>query len=205
MHTVLQHRPSSRELKLSASVLSDWPHPCMGCTCRAGTTLALGTTFQSPAFRVMGAVAAVCQTAVWLFVGSMTVYHGWAGQLFHPPCLSAPQATFLEPDDALPAAAVLLEHRLQQPRPVVLTASALGTLRHRIEDTKLLEGFLSEALEPGTHSKLVLPVTRVGSSLPVTRGGSSPAGVPAGLMSPVNSMDSPFANVGVNLRPFRGA
>lgn len=189
-------------MKLSASVLSDWPHVVTyAWTVSAGTTLALGNTFQSPAFKVMGAVAAVCQTAVWLFVGGMTVYHGWAGQLFHPPCLSTPQATFLEPDDELPAAAVLLEQRLEQPRPVVLTASALGTLRHRIEATKHLEGFMSEALVPGvcrtsTNSKLVLPVTRVISS---------PAGIPAGLVSPVNSMDSPFANIGVNLRPFRGA
>lgn len=161
----------------------------------AGTTIALGNVFQSPALKVMGAVVCCCQTAVWLFVAGMTAYHGWAGQLFHPPCLSLPQAALLNEADELPAAAVLLEHRLEQPRPILLNASTISTLRHRIEETKRLEGFLSEALESGayrTHSRLELPEPRVASS---------PVVVPARL-HPIASMDSPFANVRVNSRPF---
>uniref|UniRef100_A0A383VX02 C4-dicarboxylate transporter/malic acid transport protein n=1 Tax=Tetradesmus obliquus TaxID=3088 RepID=A0A383VX02_TETOB len=94
----------------------------------AGTTLALGHTFHSFAFTVAGAAFSCCQVAVWLFVASRTLYQGWAGDLFHPPCLSPP--ALLAEHLAAPSAMMRLEKRLSLPSSALPT---LATLRRQLD------------------------------------------------------------------------
>ncbi|WIA33879.1 hypothetical protein OEZ86_006979 [Tetradesmus obliquus] len=94
----------------------------------AGTTLALGHTFHSFAFTVAGAAFSCCQVAVWLFVDSRTLYQGWAGDLFHPPCLSPP--ALLAEHLAAPSAIMRLEKRLSLPSSALPT---LASLRRQLD------------------------------------------------------------------------
>lgn len=69
--------------------------------------ITLGVFFQNLAFRILGAAMGCCQVAVWLFVAGATIHRGFAGELFHPPCL-APLAS----EEGLSSKASGLERRL---------------------------------------------------------------------------------------------
>ncbi|WIA13733.1 hypothetical protein OEZ85_007284 [Tetradesmus obliquus] len=99
----------------------------------AGTTLALGHTFHSFALTVAGAVFSCCQVAVWLFVATRTVYQGWAGDLFHPPCLSPPRLLSEILAAPVPSAVVKLEQRLSTPPSALPTAATIASIRRRLE------------------------------------------------------------------------
>lgn len=73
------------------------PNLHLHSTLPAGNTLALGHVFRSTAFTILGALVSGWQITVWLFVACMTAYHGWAGNLFHPPCLSVPASPADQP------------------------------------------------------------------------------------------------------------
>lgn len=123
---------------------------CQTCCCPhsalpTGATLALGHVFHSKPFEILGALVGGWQIAVWLFVACMTVYHGWAGNLFHPPCLSLPASPA---DQPLSRQASILEDRLDQQPSVLLNTTAVRHLQHHMDSFKRLETVLQGGPDP---------------------------------------------------------
>lgn len=136
--------------------------PTSFVTLHTGTTLALARVFHSTTFRIIGALVSAWQIAMWLFVACMTAYHGWAGNLFHPPCLSLPAS----PADPPPTRqASILEDRLDQHPSVLLNTTAVRHLQHHMDSFKRVEVYCKA---PWTQARLMTP----------TRGRAFPAQVP---------------------------
>jgi hypothetical protein len=57
----------------------------------AGSTLAIGHSMDSDAFRGIGTAAVVLHVLLWLFVTVATFRAYYTGHLFHPPALETPK------------------------------------------------------------------------------------------------------------------
>lgn len=89
----------------------------------------------------------------------MTVYHGWAGNVFHPPCLTLPAS----PAEPLSRQASILEDCLDQQPSVLLNTTAVRHLQHHVDSVKRLEIVLQGGTDTGLPQDTHL-ASRVSSS-----------------------------------------
>ncbi|KAF9268862.1 hypothetical protein L218DRAFT_994679 [Marasmius fiardii PR-910] len=66
----------------------------------ANLTISLGSTFDSPFFRIYGSIYAVATLLMWIFVATRTVYLVYTTEIFEAPCLEDVDTT--RPGDLTP-------------------------------------------------------------------------------------------------------